>query len=124
MTMKNRRYEKLLCGALLAGSLMLEACAGGNGTPANTTESTALVESAADASAAESTEAAGILNADVQDKVNQLQDLISENYLFEEDEEQVKESIYAGMIAGLNDPYSDYYTAEEYQKLMEHTNVT
>ena len=124
MTMKNRRYEKLLCGALLAGSLMLEACAGGNGTPANTTESTALVESAADASAAESTEAAGILNADVQDKVNQLQDLISENYLFEEDEEQVKESIYAGMIAGLNDPYSVYYTAEEYQKLMEHTNGT
>lgn len=91
--MKNRRYEKLLCGALLAGSLMLEACAGGNGAPANTTESTALVESAADASAAESTEAAGILDADVQDKVNQLQDLISENYLFEEDEEQVKESI-------------------------------
>ncbi|MBU5479670.1 S41 family peptidase [Blautia sp. MSJ-19] len=47
-------------------------------------------------------------------KVEYLESLIDQKYLGEVDEDELAEGIYAGLIYGLGDVYSRYYTAEEY----------
>ena len=54
-------------------------------------------------------------------KITTLQQIIDKYYLFDEDATKVEDWIYKGMMYGLNDPYTTYYTAEEYQKLSEDT---
>lgn len=49
-------------------------------------------------------------------KLRYLEHLIQEDYLGEVDEEQLAEGLYAGLIYGLGDAYSRYYTAEEYEQ--------
>lgn len=48
-------------------------------------------------------------------KLGYLEELIQRYYLEETDEEQLAEGIYKGLLYGLEDPYSRYYTAEEYE---------
>ena len=55
------------------------------------------------------------------DKISYLSDLIDTYYLNDVDAEAMQEGMYAGMVAGLNDPYSRYYTIEEYSSLTEET---
>lgn len=49
-------------------------------------------------------------------KIRVLENLIQRDYLGEIDEKQLAEGLYAGLIYGLGDPYSRYYTAEEYKQ--------
>ena len=49
-------------------------------------------------------------------KIRQLENMIDENYLGDVDEEDLAEGVYAGLIYGLGDVYSRYYTAEEYEQ--------
>lgn len=55
-------------------------------------------------------------------KLSTIQSVIDKYFLFDEDMEQVEAGIYKGMMYGLDDPYSVYYTPEEYQTLTEETN--
>lgn len=50
-------------------------------------------------------------------KLNYLENLIDTEYLDEKDESSLREGLYAGLLAGLRDPYSTYYTAEQYKEL-------
>ena len=50
-------------------------------------------------------------------KLNYLEELIDKEYLDEKDESSLREGLYAGLFAGLKDPYSTYYTAEQYKEL-------
>ena len=50
-------------------------------------------------------------------KLNYLESLIDEEYLEEKEEDRLREGLYAGLMSGLNDPYSTYYTAEQYKEL-------
>ena len=50
-------------------------------------------------------------------KLNYLESLINEEYLEEKEEDSLREGLYAGLMSGLNDPYSIYYTAEQYKEL-------
>ena len=50
-------------------------------------------------------------------KLNYLEELIDEEYMDEKDESSLREGLYAGLLAGLKDPYSTYYTAEQYKEL-------
>ena len=54
-------------------------------------------------------------------KLNYIQDLIDAYYLFNEDKEREDpiEWIYSGYVYSLMDPYSVYYTADEYKSLQE-----
>ncbi len=54
-------------------------------------------------------------------KLETFQDIINHYYLFDEDVEKVETGIYKGMLAGLEDPYTVYYTPEEFQSLTEET---
>lgn len=47
---------------------------------------------------------------------------IDKDFLFEHDDDKLEAGIYKGLFAGLNDPYSEYYTADEYKRLMEDTS--
>ena len=49
-------------------------------------------------------------------KIEYLEKLIDQDYLGEKDEDKLAEGIYAGLLYGLGDVYSRYYTAEEYEQ--------
>lgn len=55
-------------------------------------------------------------------KVGKLEDYIKDYYLEEYEESDFAEGIYKGVVNSLGDPYSTYYTGEEYQKLIETTS--
>ena len=57
----------------------------------------------------------------IEDKMDLIQQIIDKYYLFDEDPEKVEAGIYTGMMYGLEDPYSTYYTKEDFEKLMEDT---
>lgn len=59
----------------------------------------------------------------INQKLNTLKHLVDYNFLFEEDidSEKLEAGIYKGMLAGLEDPYTVYYTPEEYESLTEET---
>ncbi|MCI8518368.1 MAG: S41 family peptidase [Hungatella sp.] len=58
----------------------------------------------------------------ITEKMNYIQEIVKEYYLFDEDVELVEDGIYMGLMYGLNDPYSVYYNEEDYQSLMEDTS--
>lgn len=55
-------------------------------------------------------------------KIIQVKSLIDQHYMGDVDEQSLTDYIFVGMIAGLNDPYSAYYTKEEYDLLSEYQN--
>ena len=55
-------------------------------------------------------------------KIQTIQGVIDKYYLFDEDMGNVEDWIYKGMLYGLEDPYTVYYTKDEYDKLMEDTS--
>ncbi|WP_367567873.1 S41 family peptidase [Lacrimispora sp.] len=58
----------------------------------------------------------------ISEKIQTIQGVIDKYYLFDEDKAKVEDWIYKGMLYGLEDPYTVYYNAEEYNKLMEDTS--
>ena len=70
---------------------------------------------------ATSTEAKGFdeTSEEVQKKTKTIEALINQYYYFDVDDEKREESYYDGLLDGLDDPYSVYYTESEYQKLIE-----
>jgi len=56
---------------------------------------------------------------EVEDKVEEINGYIDAYFYFETDESLQEEAIYDGILAGLDDPYSVYYTEEEFADLME-----
>lgn len=65
----------------------------------------------------------GILNDDSMEKLEILEEVIGEYYYKDEDidTEAMTEGMYAGLVDSLGDPYSVYYTAEEWTELMQET---
>lgn len=57
----------------------------------------------------------------IESKVGLIQQIIDQYFLFDEDTQKVEDGIYAGLMAGLEDPYSVYYSKESYKKLKENT---
>ena len=53
--------------------------------------------------------------------INLYREAIHSDYLFPYKKEDLETGIYKGLFWGLKDPYSEYYTAEEYKRLMEDT---
>lgn len=109
---KNHSFGKgLICGILLgAGMLGITGCAGPYLYSILKTDST------------QSSEA--VLDTETEAKIEELNNYIEQYYLFDYEEEDVKDGIYKGMMAGLGDIYTGYYTPDEYDKLMETTNGT
>lgn len=58
-----------------------------------------------------------------EEKLSYLDTLIRENYVGEIDEDVLADWILKGYMAGLGDPYAEYYTAEEFEALMADSNA-
>ncbi|WP_343208630.1 S41 family peptidase [Anaerolentibacter hominis] len=56
---------------------------------------------------------------EVNQKVSMLEKYIDKFYLFDTDAADMTNGIYKGLMNGLGDPYSVYYTEEEYAAMME-----
>ncbi len=62
-----------------------------------------------------------ILQNDVEEKAGELADLIDQYYYEKVDQDALVEGMYAGMINGLGDPYSAYFSAKEYESFNDST---
>ena len=58
----------------------------------------------------------------VKQKTKEIETLINQYYLDEVDEQQIEDTMYTGLVAGLDDPYSVYYTEEELKTMEESTS--
>ena len=64
-------------------------------------------------------EAASVINSDTLAKMQTIENLIDETYYGDEvTTKQLQDGVYKGMVESLNDPYSEYYTKEELQDVM------
>ena len=54
-------------------------------------------------------------------KAKYIEDTVKESYTGEVDDKKMEEYMYKGMMASLGDPYSAYYTSEEYEELTTET---
>lgn len=50
-------------------------------------------------------------------KINEILELIDEHYIGEVDEQLLTDYMFLGLISGLEDPYSTYFTEEQYEEL-------
>lgn len=66
----------------------------------------------------------GVSVLGVMSKINLLQRYIDTYYLNDINEDALKDGIYKGYIKSLEDPYSVYYTENEYKSLQESTDGT
>lgn len=57
----------------------------------------------------------GVMDATTKTKLAFLTDLTKENYYEDVDDAKLREGLYHGLISGLGDPYSEYYSKEEYE---------
>lgn len=64
------------------------------------------------------------LRSEIEKKSNLIQKFIDEYYLDGIDNEHMANSVYKGLVAGLNDEYAAYYTKEEYETITEKTSGT
>lgn len=64
-----------------------------------------------------------VVNEDSMEKLEAIEEVIYEYYYKEEDIDTsaMIDGMYAGVVDALNDPYSVYYTAEEWNQLMQET---
>lgn len=62
---------------------------------------------------------AAIDDADTISKLEYLEALIDRYYLWDADEQTLIDGMYKGLFEALGDPYSVYYTKEEYDSMME-----
>ena len=75
-----------------------------------------------DVSAQASYDEDSAVNAQTIKKLQLLEDTVKENfYLSEVTNEQLEDGMYRGLMEALDDPYSEYYTAEELNELTEQT---
>ena len=59
------------------------------------------------------------VNEKTADKMNLIEKLVDAYYLEKVDQNAMCEGTYKGMIDGLGDPYSEYFTKKEYQEQMQ-----
>lgn len=76
-------------------------------------------ESGGSGDGTESSEPFDIHSDEVEKKTDEIERIIDNYFYFDQDDAKREESYYDGLMDGLEDPYSVYYTKEEYAQLME-----
>ncbi|MGN0401954.1 MAG: S41 family peptidase [Acetatifactor sp.] len=63
-----------------------------------------------------------IINTNTVEKLQMLEETIDKYFYLEQvSDEEIRDGIYKGMMEALNDPYTEYYTAEELEQLLSDT---
>lgn len=60
-----------------------------------------------------------VVGKDTNEKLEAIEEFIDDNFYFEDDDQAKQDGIIRGYMESLDDPYSVYYTAEEYASFME-----
>lgn len=60
-----------------------------------------------------------VVTDEMQEKLGAIKSVIDNYYYEEVDPQALENGIYKGLVDGLGDPYSTYYTEEEYAEMME-----
>ena len=60
---------------------------------------------------------------EISDKLAYVDRMIRENYVGEVDDEVLADWMMKGYMAGLGDPYAEYYTAEEFEAMIANSNA-
>lgn len=60
-----------------------------------------------------------VVSEELLQKLELLEGTVDASFMGEIDKENLRDGVYKGLIAGLNDPYSVYYNEDEYKKLLE-----
>ncbi len=71
-----------------------------------------------------SSSSGSVLDRDAVDKLDDLYGIIENTYIEDVDKDDLQEGMYKGMLEALGDPYSVYYTEEEFAEMMEDTAGT
>ncbi|MEJ8752831.1 S41 family peptidase [Lagierella sp. ICN-221743] len=58
----------------------------------------------------------------IYSKTNQMKAVIDKYFLFDIDERKLEDGVYKGLFKGLNDPYSEYLTKEEFDSFKQSTS--
>lgn len=111
--MKNKFWVGFLSG--LAGAVLLIAL--GFGASSLLPKNSGIFGSGGKLSPSKDRESTDL--DEVVEKLKGMDKLIDQHYLEEVDEESLVDGIYKGFVSGLGDPYSYYYTEEEYALLRE-----
>lgn len=61
------------------------------------------------------------LGDNVTSKINELTGIVDSLFLYDYDKDEMADNIYKAVMSSLDDPYSKYYTAEEYKELSAST---
>lgn len=61
------------------------------------------------------------LGDNVTSKINELTGIVDSLFLYDYDKDEMADNIYKAVMSSLDDPYSKYYTAEEYRELSAST---
>ena len=109
-----------MIGALLSIFAAAMLVSAGCGSGAGVTDDTASDRKPANsAKSDESKDGFDENSKDVKKKTAEIEQYIDKLYYFDIDDEKREESYYDGLMEGLDDRYSVYYTKDEYEKLME-----
>lgn len=76
------------------------------------------IESSQKTQQAAQTDDSRLLTQPVESKIERLADVIDQLYYEDVDKEDLVEGLYKGLLEGVGDPYTAYYTPEEYKELM------
>ena len=71
-----------------------------------------------------SSESKNLLDEDTKDKLSEIEKLLDKYYLYDVDEDAMEEGLYAGVLSGLDDPYTVYYSKEEADEYKESMSGT
>jgi len=61
-------------------------------------------------------------SSQLEEKLSEIEWYIDNYYIFDVEEEKLMDGLLAGYVNGLEDPYSVYYTPEEYASMLESAN--
>ena len=116
--MMKKKLGVLLAAALTFGSIS------GCGRKAPDHSSDATTETTQSATTGTETDAKEKVTFDrdskeVKEKTDKIEEYIDKYFYFDEDGAKQEESYFDGLMDGLNDPYSCYYTKEEYERMKE-----
>ena len=65
-----------------------------------------------------------VLDKESLDKIDTLYNMIENSYLEDVDKQTIQDGIYKGILESLDDPYSVYYTKDEFEEMMSDSSGT
>lgn len=111
-------WTKKAAVVMLAGTIIIGST--GCGSINMTTDESGLAQASKQGSV-KMLSNSDVVGQDTNDKLEKIENLIDKNFYFEDEEQAKQDGIIKGYMEGLDDPYSVYYTAEEYAEFMEDT---